>query len=233
MAPVSNAAPETRPITVENIYAPLGFDSNDTAEIIVKGYMPNSCYHLGDIHATIDEDRGTIDLTASGTVTRDVTCLQIIMPYTQTVKLGNLRAGTYTLSVVNQPEQEFGQLIIDPAAEESPGEPRGDSFYVPADRVDLQRGDDGREYLTLSGTYPYMFIGCMLLDTVQTTFDGQNVLVIEPFGLFTDGRSCEPQADDKHYSTTVALDQNLPSGILLLHVKVSYGEAINRFVEIE
>ena len=31
-------------VPVENVYTPRGFDSNDNAEIVITGYLPNLCY---------------------------------------------------------------------------------------------------------------------------------------------------------------------------------------------
>ena len=42
-------------VAIKTIYAPVGFDDNDQATVVVEGYLPSSCYKLDDAKANIDQ----------------------------------------------------------------------------------------------------------------------------------------------------------------------------------
>ena len=41
---VNASTPTEKLVPVDHIYVPTGFDSNDTVEVVVTGYLPNLCH---------------------------------------------------------------------------------------------------------------------------------------------------------------------------------------------
>lgn len=93
-------ATASRPIEVElkvlDLYAPKGFDSNDTVEVVVTGYLPNLCYKSP--FAVAEKSGNEIKVKIKALLaSENIYCPMVIVPFYSTVSLGILDAGEYEL----------------------------------------------------------------------------------------------------------------------------------------
>jgi hypothetical protein len=87
---------------VDHVYVPVGFDSNDSAEVIVTGKFPNACYSRNDIEVKVTDTLIDIKITAikpDAQKTASRACPEMIVPFKEIVSLGNLQGGHYDIRV--------------------------------------------------------------------------------------------------------------------------------------
>src|SRR5690606_17044612 len=91
--------PALVPAPVEAFFVPLGYDDNDNVEVVVHGRFPNTCYKVGPANATVDVAARTVEVEATAFHYQAAGCALVLVPFTQTVALGLLPEGTYTVSI--------------------------------------------------------------------------------------------------------------------------------------
>ena len=89
---------------VEKVFVPLGFDDNDNTEVVIYGHFTSTCFKTGPAKATVDYDTMTVTVDAQA-YRYTGGCAQVMVPFTQSVKFGQVRAGSYTVVVTNRPEE--------------------------------------------------------------------------------------------------------------------------------
>jgi hypothetical protein len=241
LMPIVTVAP------VKTIFVPVGFDDNDTVEVIVHGHFDDSCNKMGTAIGLVDGETNTIEITARGLRYQGNECIPMQVPFLQSVKLGQLAAGTYTVRM-RAPGGSDGTAPADATQPEAVTltvakatvPTADDSLYAPVDEVSFAPvrtpgGPANGEYmLTVSGVFPRSEDGCMLLDDVKVlTFP--NVLVVLPIARFErDFALCLPSLTSFGRSfvgsKSVKLDLKRDT---LIHVRVLNGQSVNRIVEIE
>lgn len=86
-------------IGIHDVYVPGGFGPDSDAYVVVNGVFPNSCYRFGRAEV-VDKDKATHEITSIARVQQGM-CLQMLVPYTKEVRLGQLSSGTHTLRFMN------------------------------------------------------------------------------------------------------------------------------------
>ena len=213
---------------VEKVFIPQGFDNNDNVEVVVHGHFPNSCYRVGPITARFDNERNQIEVDAQAYYYKNQPiCMQVLMSFTQSVKIGLVKAGSYKVVVKNRPTAIVPRLDILEALT-----PDADDFlYAPVAQV-LVSGQEGNgEILTIEGTYPYTFTGCMVVTDLRTRLASNDVLVVQPIAKFTEGEECEAQGASRKFSIKKDMTRILPSEDYLIHVRTLNGNSLNSFIE--
>lgn len=205
---------------INKMYVPAGFDNNDEVEVILSGVLANSCHTLGDVHFKIDNDTKAIRIWAKELVKQDTFCLEVMTHYAETVKLGNLEVGTYTVEIVD--DEHFDTLNIAEATKESPDE----YLYAPVEKAAIQTDRAGRQSLVLEGELPHFFVGCMVIREVRTKRNRDDILVIQPIAEMTDGIECEEQGNNKAFKLRKGLEAPF-EGEGLLHVRLFHGQSLN------
>ena len=62
---IANAGtPKSVQVPIEDVYAPAGFDSNDSSEIIITGFLPNLCHKAPKTEVVINGNNIDIKVTA-------------------------------------------------------------------------------------------------------------------------------------------------------------------------
>lgn len=87
-------------ISLEHVFVPKGFDSNDIkVEIIVIGELPNTCFihPRGDVKVV--NNQITIEMKATKLSGEDMSCIMAAVPYLVPVSLGQLSEGRYNIEV--------------------------------------------------------------------------------------------------------------------------------------
>lgn len=86
-------------VTVNEVYVPGGFSSENDAFVVVSGLFPNSCYHWG--RTEVSNPNGHLyEIRSFANVTQAM-CLMVLVPYSKEVRLGRLPAGESTLRFIN------------------------------------------------------------------------------------------------------------------------------------
>lgn len=228
---LGSASAQSGPVTVtapvDRVFVPLGFDSNDNVELVLHGHFPSTCYKVGPVEATIDTEVRQISVTSWAYEYQSSICAQARVSFTQTVKLGYVVPGNYTIKVIDRPDATAAALAVTETRSPNPDE----YLYAPVATTSLDKTTDGSYTLTISGDYPYMFVGCMVLREIKTYMSPGNTLVVLPVAELTDGADCAAQGVTKKFVGTKVIGA-LTEGDYLLHVRVLEGNSLNRFVEV-
>src|SRR5690606_19443087 len=100
-------------VPVEHIYIPRGFDSNDRAEVIIAGNLPNLCHKSPMAKVRLEGNVIYVELSSLYYEPNNPFCAEMVVPFLETVSLGVLKAGDYEI-VVNRghfTEQKAGLII--------------------------------------------------------------------------------------------------------------------------
>lgn len=216
--------PRLVPSPVEKVFVPQGFDDNDNAEVVLHGHFPNSCYKTGPVKASLGADGKTIVVEAMSYYYGGVGCAQVLVPFQQVASLGLMAEGTFAIQIKGQPEVPARALEVAHARTQSPD----DYLYAPVDAASLEL-DGGETMLEIAGTYPYMFIGCMVINEIRTSVTPDKVVVVQPITEIRDDADCAdvPQS----FKLTKDLGA-LDAAEYLIHVRTLNGNALNRLVDL-
>jgi len=94
------AAPTLITAPVTDLYIPTGFDDNDNSEIVVAGVFPSACYKTGPSEIWIHRETSEIYIAVNAYEYEGI-CAQVLTPFLQTIKLGFLKAGDYTVHITH------------------------------------------------------------------------------------------------------------------------------------
>ena len=215
-SPIEVTAPVSR------IFSPIGFDTNDLAEVVLTGTLPTSCHQLGGSTFTVDRDKKVIRINLTGYKVERGICIDLSAPYQHTVKLGHLPAGDYDVRLVQTPTIK-SHLPVKPS--NSAG--RDDHLYLPVEFADLILAD-GSQKIYLSGRYPKIKQGCMALErTIVRVHDNDQILV-QPIAKILDEDSCQ-EGQPRTFHHLVAMPTAF-AGEGLLHVRGLNGTSYNKIV---
>lgn len=217
--------PEGEGITpVDKLYVPHGFDDNDVVEAVVSGHFKDSCHQLSRVNLNINEATKTVELTPVSYSVGSDSCIQMISPFIQVVKLGRLAAGSYTFKVAQNPQvTEQVNVALAQVSE------RDDFLYPPVEQVELEKDRFGTSYLTLKGRYPQLKRGCMSTEEAVVDLQEGQMLVVQPKSRVVEAGDlgCE-----KEYEKTFRLPFENLQGKMLVHVRAINGDAYNKVISL-
>ena len=213
-------------LPIDKIFAiERGFDNNDIIEFAVHGYLPDTCHQIGETSTLVDSVNKTIYVTVEGHVKERQSCAKMLIPFLKVVRVGVLSAGTYrVLSAANQ--RVSGQMKV----AESSTEDQDEFLYAPVEYAKISRATDTS--LTLEGTYPATYTGCMRIVDVKAYLTGANILVVRPVAQLFEDKDCDPADVDE--ANRFAVKTSLPvdiSGKGLVHVRTLNGQAYNKLFQ--
>lgn len=227
---VANAAVASNetliPSPVEKLFVPTGFDDNDNTEVVVHGHFMNSCYKTGPADFSVDESKKIIRLMPQSYEYSNAICAQVVIPFIQTVKLGVLPAGTYTVEIGNSTGVETRSLVVKPRVTESPD----DFIYAPVDHATVEFGSTpAQQTVVVSGRYPPTYVGCAIINEVRVMETAGDVLLVLPvMELLSDRLECVARNWSPTFEFKHKLATPMKSGDHLLHVRVLNGNSLNR-----
>lgn len=229
----SATQPIILPAKISDVFIPHGFDDNDNVEIIIHGHFPNSCYRTGAAIADVDEEKREITILAkSYFYANSEECLELINPFTQSLKLGTLAAGSYkiivpgndalfpTLEVVNTPVLAPDQFL-----------------YASVDFVNVVPMQDGplTFMMSVSGNLPKLADGCLQIRELKTHFSPENVLIVLPIMEKLSEEQCRNAGFTRQNSSRFELNKLIQfekPGHYLIHVRSISGESRNLVFEL-
>ncbi len=215
-------------VPIEELFVPGGFDDNDLSEVVVKGSLPNSCWTVSSAESKYDAESKTYHLYVISFVKENEICLPVTSTFVETVKLGNLKAGAYTLQV-KKPSDEFltKTLNVKPADATTT-----DNFlYAQVDSIHLLKDKKASLNFEIQGRFPPMEGKCLGLDRVETLFDSDDVLTVLPIMKEVDTNECSPDELNNGRYFAKRLYQDFSSDKdLLIHARSINGHSVNRYV---
>ncbi len=226
------AGTETDPVEIESpitkIFIPQGFDDNDNVEVILHGDFPSTCVQVGRTDAVIDPLSKTVTVTATAYKYPGKFCIQSITPFIQTVKLGLLGEGDYTV-VLQKDKAVKSELNVARRKTESPD----DFLYATVENAYIDVNfETGKQALKLQGHFPMFFIGCMVMKEVRAVYAPSDVLVVQPIAEIVNTDVCNTQPSDRSFEYTSGLQAPF-KGEGLLHVRTLNGTSLNRYINIQ
>ncbi|MBT4760901.1 MAG: hypothetical protein HOO06_04310 [Bdellovibrionaceae bacterium] len=221
---IAFALPKTTSLVPSKVYIPIGFDSNDSSEIVIEGQYMNSCYRSGLPTHTIDEERKKITVYNKTYVYENDFCLMVIVGYSKVINLGLLKPGNYSVHFDGSERNEpMGMLPI----AQSTAPSQDDYLYAPVDRVTFKPARSNKAArIILHGRFTN---SCMSMDTVKVhrgaNSDSIAVLPVAKMGM----GNCHPA--DTPFNHEVSLEGH-GKGRVLLHVRSLNGQSINNIVNL-
>lgn len=216
---VSFASFASTPVEVEvpitKIYSPKGFDSNDMAEVILSGFLPNLCHKSPTIKAEVVGKTIYVRATALNYEQDNPFCPEMIVPFLTSVEVGVLDRGQYDVKVnINTPYNKESQLFISESMSPSVDE----HTYAYVDHVVRV---PGTRKVRLNGYNPS---DCFVLDRVDYAHNGKDVYSVLPkMKQVTD--FCPLKMTPFSFVTEVP--NTLTEKEVLLHVRVMNGKSVN------
>ncbi len=209
------STPIFRPVVVEEVFVPMGFDANDASEIVITGFLPNLCHKFPEAKVKIDKKRIDIKLTALVYDQTDPFCAPIVVPFIERVPLGLLERGQYSITVNGKtPFEKKSELKVFEASSEA----IDDFIYANVEYVEKTLGS--RE-INLVGQHPS---DCFELESIQFISNGRNTYSVLP-KLRRVSEFCPMKLIPFSYKAIVP--EELKASKLLLHVRVMDGKSVN------
>ena len=225
--PVLTTAP------IRNIFVPVGFDDNDTVEIIVHGHFKDSCNKVGPALGTVDDDTKEVAVALRSLKYEGNECIKMQVPFLQSIKLGQVPAGNYTVFAENLADSVAPKTL---QVAEATTATADDALYAPVDAVDLSPvvGTKGRYTLTVSGIFPKSEVGCMKMQELKV-LPFEDVLVVLPIAAFNSNvAECVKSSSpfERKFKIEKEVELQLKRDTLI-HVRVLNGQSLNKVVEVE
>ena len=211
--------PEKVAVALTQAYIPGGFDSNDRAEMVIEGYFPNTCYRVGPIEKRVNN--ATKEVTVSQIAYKyKGTCLMMIVPFTQTVQLGILRADTYNVKDAAN-NKTVGKLPVSETKSSNP-----DDFVYAHVTDAYMDAESEKNELVVYGSVPG---SCWKVKDIRAFQDGKNVIAVLPILEKTEVKNCDEMVVP--FVSRVTLPE-VESGRYLIHVRSQNGVAVNKLADL-
>jgi hypothetical protein len=222
--------PQSILLIPRNTFIPSGFDDNDNVELIVSGYLPNTCYRAGSATVQVDQKRKKIFLQNTAFFYSDCWCAQVTVPYMHTVNLGILNAGQYQVYAqdgMNQPQVQ-GQLNVVESKTASPDE----FLYAPVQEIFMQtsidHGQPGKLESTLVVRGQFSSDCMHLQDDVKVLYRSQNIVEVFLTSTLDTHRDC--QTVSVPFETQVKIHSPW-KGSTLIYVRSLNGQAVSKVID--
>ncbi|MFZ4715197.1 MAG: hypothetical protein ACOYL6_15855 [Bacteriovoracaceae bacterium] len=221
LSSISMAAAVSTLAPIDNIYVPKGFDNNDSVEIMVSGFFPNLCYKRNTVNVEVLKDVIKVNVTALVDAEDFGICSEMVVPYLETVSLGNLQAGSYKI-VVNEEAQN--SLTDEIAIQEANSNAIDDNTYAAI--KDVRRVGEGNKFIFTGEEYS----NCYKFDHFEFIDNGKDVISVLPI-MTKVNKYCLVQGKATQYKARIDFT-NMKTDRPLLHIRTLDGKSINSVVNL-
>ena len=202
-------------VPIDAIFSPVGFDSNDSSEIVVSGWLPNLCHKAPKTDFTVKGNKIDIKVTALKYDSTNPFCPEMIVPFVKSVEIGVLDKGKYEITVNGKtPYSKKSEIKID----ESSSNAIDDFIYANVEYIDQEIGSNT---ISLKGYNPS---DCLELEEVKFVSNGINAYSILP--VMKKVRDFCPMKLVP-FTHEVEVPQTLKTSKVLLHVRSMDGNSVN------
>lgn len=210
------STPVEKIIPINDVYSPLGFDTNDTSEVIIEGILPNLCHRAPITKVVIKGNIINIKVTALSYHESNPYCPELALPFLETVKLGLLNKGKYTILVNGKTQFEKKSKML---VTESDSNAVDDHIYANVDYIEKMEQSPNK--VTLKGYNPSY---CFVLDEVKFVSNGENTYSVLP-KMKQVSQLCPMKMTP--FAIEVEVPQSINKSKVLLHVRGMDGNSVN------
>jgi hypothetical protein len=210
-------APEQVSVLSDAIFAPSGFGETHNAQLVAKGSLPGTCYKVFQPQVTVDRDNHRIAVALRALHYSIEGCVQLPVPFTQTIDLGLLPVGRYHVVESDSAGKTAHEVTLTISASISAAP--DDFMYAPVAHERLTRTAGGNTVI-LDGAFS---ADCMDLREVRVLHRVAHVLELLPVAMIRP-MTCAPVS--KPFETRVALPQ-MEAGETLIRVRTLSGVSLN------
>lgn len=223
MPAIAQTAPTLVNSAFDTGYIPEGFDTNDRIEMVAEGVFPNTCFRPASVRVDVNHDTKTIEV-GSAAYHYDGFCLQMLLPFDQTIELGLLQNGTYQVrqKVVSGPESFLGEVKVKSATNSG----ADDFLYAPINQAFFEQ-DGSKSVLKLSGEFTS---SCMRLADVMVSVQPK-VVVVQPIAEVATAPGVRCVDGKFPFQKTVEI-KDVKNGRYLIHVRSMNGKSVNSLVDV-
>ena len=212
---VNASTPIEMLVPVDHVYAPIGFDSNDSVEIVVTGFLPNLCHKSPEANVTIEGNNVKVEVSSLYYQESNPYCPTMVVPFTKTIDLGLLDKGNYNIKVNGKSPWELTEKIN---VSESTSSAVDDFHYAYVNYIDKEVANGE---VVLRGYNPS---DCFVLDKIDYVHNGKDTYSVLP--KMKQIRSfCPMKMVPFKYSWKVPNDLNKSK--VLIHVRTMDGKSVN------
>jgi hypothetical protein len=201
----------------QRIFIPKGFDDNDQIQIVLDGWLDNSCETALTPKIHVDINTYSIEVIPRG-LREEGVCAQVRRRFTSIATFGVLPHGTYRVYTNDRLMDK--ELIIDEASSAGPD----DFIYAQIDRawVDFapELDADSRWSVVLEGR---LTNSCQKLEEVRVIDSGDTVEILPITKMLE--QDCQPV--ETPFVERAFIPDYTKAGRYLLHVRSANGSAIN------
>ncbi|MGE3608354.1 MAG: hypothetical protein AB7I27_02110 [Bacteriovoracaceae bacterium] len=201
------------PLMSGKVYAPQGYDTNDSVEVVVSGRLPDMCHRNPSFE--VNKTGNHFKITLFAYYVPDIQgCKQISVPYSEVVNLGMLDKGDYQVSLqgVSNTDKPAKLKIIEATSSLIDDFKYGNVMGI--------KEDEAGRGIELVGTNP---VSCLKFESMETIIQN-NVIVFKPH--FKEEGECKEDPTPFAIRYEVPYLENSPRGVLL-HVRVMNGRSYN------
>lgn len=210
------STPVEKLVPVEHVFIPVGFDSNDTVEIVVTGFLPNLCHKSPEASIVVIGNDISINISSLYYQDSNPFCPSMIVPFEQTVNLGLLDKGNYNIKVNGKSPWELKEEMN---ILSSSSNAIDDHHYAYVNYIDKEAAGAGE--VMLKGYNPS---DCFVLDKIEHVSNNKDTYSIMP--KMKQIRSfCPRKMVPFSYKWKVPNDLNRRN--VLLHVRTMNGNSVN------
>lgn len=215
------ASPNLTQVPTTHAFAPMGFDTNDNAEVIVTGFLPNLCYKAPQSSVKMAGNSIAVEVKALNYSSENTYCLEMLVPFTEVVDLGVLDKGTYTIDVNPEKSNAMFNKGVSTTLKivEASSDAVDDFIYASVKSIDMDNDD-----VVLKGYNPS---DCLVLDEVKYVDNGIDTYSVLPM-MKKVSEFCPMKPTPFEYRTK--LPDTLKVNNILLHVRVMDGKSVNRVI---
>ncbi len=205
-------------ISAQALFVPNGFDDNDEVTVILDGYLPDPCHRLTDPEVIKNNDTKLVTVQAKALLFKGE-CPDVIVPFTQEVKVGRLEKGEYL--VLSKDGRHKERMQVAPAQYPYPD----DYMYAAVEKVTVKNDSPHKFSATLEGR---LTNSCLKLQKPKVIPTGKTVQVLPIMDYVkpTDP-AVKCQRIEKPFSMEVEIPEPAKAGRYLLHVRSLNGQAVN------
>ncbi|MEC7277692.1 MAG: hypothetical protein VXV96_15330 [Bdellovibrionota bacterium] len=222
LSPLFAATPNRDAIPVQQVFTPEGFNIYENAQIVISGFLPNLCHKSPKIDATVDESKKEINVSATSLIydPSNPLCPEVILPFTKTVDIGELKTGEYKVFVNKNTEFEVeDKLLVD----------RTDPVDINRDKIfanvyAIEESTSNENEVILKGYNPST---CYELDSVTVNSDQDGTFTVTPI-LKQVSEHCTFKMTPLDIPVVLPLSNTFEN--ILVHVKTMDGNSINQVI---
>ena len=204
-------------IQADHVFAPKGFDNNDSSEIVVTGLLRNLCYKAPKATATVVGNQILVRVTALHIRAPGGYCAQMAVPFQEVIRLGVLTAANYQVVVTSQAPAT--PLETNLGVMEASTSSIDDFVYANVDWIETFK-DSRRAVL-----HGYNPSDCFELDGIQLVSNAKDAYSVLPI-MKQVRTTCPLKMVPFAYEFQVPAE--LTASEILLHTRVLDGKSVNK-----